>query len=146
MVNIHALIAEILGVDATTAEDGTGWLTFLRWLTTRGHSGVRLMPTPGCWRRSTPRGPARQDSGAVRITPPIDGRHPEELMALDAYAVAPGERPPDADSVVARYDRIVDALSESYPKSLSTTTRPTPTCWHSPCFPHRSGRTTLRND
>jgi hypothetical protein len=24
VVNIHALIAEILGVDATTAEDGTG--------------------------------------------------------------------------------------------------------------------------
>jgi putative transposase len=48
VVNIHALIAEILGVDATIAEDGTGWLTFLRWLTTRGHSGVRLMLTPGC--------------------------------------------------------------------------------------------------
>lgn len=43
MVNIHALIAEILGVDATTAEDGTGWLTFLRWPTTRGHSGVKLV-------------------------------------------------------------------------------------------------------
>jgi putative transposase len=52
VVNIHALIAvgvnaegyrEILGVDATTAEDGAGWLTFLRSLTARGLSGVKLV-------------------------------------------------------------------------------------------------------
>lgn len=43
--NVHALIAvgvnaegyrEILGVDVTTAEDGAGWLTFLRSLTAPG--------------------------------------------------------------------------------------------------------------
>jgi hypothetical protein len=90
VVNIHALIAEILGVDATIAEDGTGWLTFLRWLTTRGHSGVRLMLTPGRWRRSMPR--CRRVRAAVpyALRHQFDGRHPEELMALDAYAVAPG--------------------------------------------------------
>jgi len=52
VVNVHALIAvgvnaegyrEILGIDATTAEDGAGWLTFLRSLTARGLSGVRLV-------------------------------------------------------------------------------------------------------
>jgi putative transposase len=52
VVNIHALITvgvhaegyrEILGVDATTAEDGAGWLTFLRSLTARGLSGVKLV-------------------------------------------------------------------------------------------------------
>ena len=45
VVNVHALIAtgvnaegyrEILGIDVTTAEDGAGWLTFLRSLTARG--------------------------------------------------------------------------------------------------------------
>ena len=45
---MHALIAvgvnaegyrEILGIDVTTAEDGAGWLTFLRSLTARGLSG-----------------------------------------------------------------------------------------------------------
>src|SRR6201981_1331929 len=52
VVNVHALIAvgvnaegyrEILGIDVTTAEDGAGWLTFLRTLTARGLSGVRLV-------------------------------------------------------------------------------------------------------
>ena len=49
MVNVHCLIAtgvnaegyrEILGIDVTTAEDGAGWLAFLRALTARGLSGV----------------------------------------------------------------------------------------------------------
>ena len=48
MVNVHALIAvgvnaegyrEILGVDVSTAEDGAGWLAFLRSLSARGLSG-----------------------------------------------------------------------------------------------------------
>ncbi|ORB23082.1 IS256 family transposase [Mycolicibacterium parafortuitum] len=52
VVNVHALIAvgvnaegyrEILGIDVTTAEDGAGWLTFLRSLTARGLSGVKLI-------------------------------------------------------------------------------------------------------
>jgi putative transposase len=52
VVNVHALIAvgvnaegyrEILGVDVTTAEDGAGWLTFLRSLAARGLSGVKLV-------------------------------------------------------------------------------------------------------
>jgi transposase-like protein len=34
---------EILGIDVTTAEDGAGRLTFLRSLTARGLSGVRLV-------------------------------------------------------------------------------------------------------
>jgi putative transposase len=52
VANVHALIAvgvnaegyrEILGLDVTTAEDGAGWLTFLRSLTARGLSGVKLV-------------------------------------------------------------------------------------------------------
>src|SRR4029077_3991455 len=52
VVSVHALIAvgvnaegyrEILGVDVTTAEDGAGWLTFLRSLTARGLSGAKLV-------------------------------------------------------------------------------------------------------
>jgi hypothetical protein len=84
VVNIHALIAEILGVDASTAEDGTGWLTFLRWLTTRGHSGVRLMLTPGCWRRSTPRGRRVMAAVPYALRHQFDGRHPEELNKRSA--------------------------------------------------------------
>jgi putative transposase len=34
---------EILGIDVTTAEDRAGWLSFLRSLTARGLSGVKLV-------------------------------------------------------------------------------------------------------
>ncbi|CAL9670643.1 IS256 family transposase IS1164 [Streptomyces sp. enrichment culture] len=52
IVNVHALIAvgvnadgnrEILGIDVATAEDGAGWLAFLRSLIARGLSGVQLV-------------------------------------------------------------------------------------------------------
>ncbi len=52
MVNVHVLIAagvnadghrEILGVDIASSEADVGWLTFLRGLTARGLTGVRLV-------------------------------------------------------------------------------------------------------
>jgi transposase-like protein len=52
VINVHALIAvgvnadgqrEILGIDVATAEDGAGWLAFLRSLIARGLSGVQLV-------------------------------------------------------------------------------------------------------
>jgi putative transposase len=51
-VNVHVLVAtgvnadghrEILGVAVTSAEDGAGWLSFLRGLVARGLSGVQLV-------------------------------------------------------------------------------------------------------
>ena len=59
VVNVHALIAvgisaeghrEILGLEVSTAEDGAGWLSFLRsgatWQRCRTHyADVRIMPT-----------------------------------------------------------------------------------------------------
>jgi len=51
-VNVHALIAvgvngdggrEVLGLEVASEEDGAGWLGFLRSLTTRGLSGVKLV-------------------------------------------------------------------------------------------------------
>src|SRR4029453_3442061 len=51
-VNVHALIPvgvnadggrEVLGLDIASDEDGAGWLAFLRSLTARGLSGVRLV-------------------------------------------------------------------------------------------------------
>ena len=52
VVNVHALVAtgvngdghrEILGLHVTSAEDGAGWLAFLRDLVARGLTGVRLV-------------------------------------------------------------------------------------------------------
>src|SRR5919202_2038340 len=51
-VNVHALIAvgvngdgqrEVLGLEVASEEDGAGWLGFLRGLSARGLSGVRLI-------------------------------------------------------------------------------------------------------
>ena len=85
VVNVHALIAvgvnaegyrEILGIDVTTAEDGAGWLTFLRSLTARGLSGSNWLPvmlTPGCWPPSAPPCPERPGSAAEPTTRPLTG-------------------------------------------------------------------------
>ncbi|MEU8125191.1 IS256 family transposase [Spirillospora sp. NPDC049024] len=52
IVNVHVLVAtgvnadghrEILGVEVTSAEDGAGWLAFLRGLVARGLTGVQLV-------------------------------------------------------------------------------------------------------
>ena len=80
VVGVHTLIAtgvnaegyrEILGVQVSSAEDGAGWLTFLRSLTARGLSGVKLvtvMLTPGCWPPSAPPCPGRPGSAAEPTT------------------------------------------------------------------------------
>ncbi|MEO3814983.1 IS256 family transposase [Sphaerisporangium sp. B11E5] len=52
IINVHVLVAtavnnngnrEILGLEVTSAEDGAGWLTFLRGLVARGLAGVQLV-------------------------------------------------------------------------------------------------------
>ncbi|GLW13206.1 hypothetical protein Misp01_83340 [Microtetraspora sp. NBRC 13810] len=52
IINVHVLVAtavnangqrEILGVEVTSAEDGAGWLAFLRGLVARGLTGVQLV-------------------------------------------------------------------------------------------------------
>ncbi|WP_084024920.1 IS256 family transposase, partial [Mycobacterium avium] len=129
VVNVHALIAvgvnaegyrEILGIDATTAEDGAGWLTFLRSLTARGLSGVRLVTSdahPGLL-------------AAIGATLPgaswqrCRTHYATNLMAVTPKSSWPWVRTllhsvydqPDADSVAAQYDRIVDALADKLPK------------------------------
>ncbi|MFJ9753092.1 IS256 family transposase [Streptomyces chartreusis] len=52
VVNVHCLVAvgvnvegrrEVLGIEVASAEDGAGWLAFLRSLTARGLTGVELI-------------------------------------------------------------------------------------------------------
>jgi putative transposase len=83
VVNVHALIAtgvnaegyrEILGIDVSTAEDGAGWLTFLRSLTARGLSGVRLVTTRGCVRRRSVKLLSDQGFDDLNATPVIKPR------------------------------------------------------------------------
>jgi len=129
VVNVHALIAvgvnaegyrEILGVDVTTAEDGVGWLTFLRSLTARGLSGVKLVTSdahagllaaigatvPGAtWQRCR----TRYATNLMAITPKSSWPWVRTLL----HSVYDQ---PDAESVAAQYDRIIDALSDKLAK------------------------------
>jgi putative transposase len=80
VVPVHALIAtgvnadghrEILSLDVASAEDGAGWLAFGAGSSPVGCPGCNWsppMPTPGSWRRSARRYPARRGSAAAATT------------------------------------------------------------------------------
>lgn len=130
VVNVHALLAvgvnkegyrEILGVDVTTAEDGAGWLTFLRSLTARGLSGVKLVTSdahaglvaaigatlPGAtWQRCR----THYTTNLMAVTPKASWPWVKTLL----HSVFDQ---PDAQSVAAQYDRIIDALDDKLPKT-----------------------------
>ena len=129
VVNVHVLIAvgvnaegyrEILGIDVTTAEDGAGWLTFWRSLTARGLSGVKLVTSdahaglvaaigatlPGAtWQRCR----THYTTNLMAVTPKSSWPWVRTLL----HSVFDQ---PDAESVAAQYDRIIDALSDKLPK------------------------------
>ncbi|KDP00448.1 transposase Mu, partial [Mycobacterium avium subsp. hominissuis 100] len=131
VVNVHALIAtgvnadgyrEILGIDVTTAEDGAGWLTFLRSLTARGLSGVKLVTSdahaglvaaigatlPGAsWQRCR----THYTTNLMAVTPKASWPWVKTLL----HSVFDQ---PDAESVAAQYDRIIDALTDKLPKTV----------------------------
>jgi putative transposase len=129
VVNVHALIAvgvnadgyrEILGIDVTSAEDGAGWLAFWRSLTARGLTGVRLVTSdahaglvaaigatlPGAaWQRCR----THYTTNLMAITPKTSWPWVRTLL----HSVFDQ---PDAESVGAQYDRIIDALADKLPK------------------------------
>ncbi len=129
VVGVHTLIAtgvnaegyrEILGVTVTSAEDGAGWLAFFRDLVARGLSGVKLVTSdahPGL-------------VAAIGATLPgaawqrCRTHYAANLMAVTPKASWPWVRTllhsifdqPDPESVVAQYDRVLDALADKLPK------------------------------
>ena len=127
---MHALIAvgvnaegyrEILGIDVTTAEDGAGWLTFLRSLTARGLSGVRLVTSDAHAGLVAAIGATLPGAAWQRCRT----HYTTNLMAATPKASWPWVRTllhsvfdqPDAESVAAQYDRIIDALADKLPKA-----------------------------
>src|SRR6202022_4195402 len=126
---VHALIAtgvnaegyrEILGIDVTTAEDGAGWLTFLRSLTARGLSGVRLVTSDAHAGLLAAIGATLPGAAWQRCRT----HYATNLMAITPKSSWPWVRTllhsvydqPDSDSVEAQYDRIINALSDKLPK------------------------------
>ena len=129
VVNVHALIAtgvnadghrEILGIEVTSGEDGAGWLAFFRGLTARGLSGVKLVTSdahaglvaaigatlPGAsWQRCRTHYAVNLMSICPKVSWPW-----VRTMLHSVYDQ------PDAKSVAAQYDRVLDALAEKLPK------------------------------
>jgi transposase-like protein len=129
VVNVHALLAtgvnadghrEILGLQVTSAEDGAGWLAFFRDLTARGLTGVQLITSdahrglveaigatlPGAsWQRCR----THYAANLMAATPKVSWPWVKTLL----HSVYDQ---PDAASVQAQYDRLIEAISEKLPK------------------------------
>jgi putative transposase len=128
VVNVHALLAtgvnadghrEILGLQVTSAEDGAGWLAFFRDLTARGLTGIRLVTSdahrglidaigatlPGAgWQRCR----THYAANLMTATPKTSWPWVKTLL----HSVYDQ---PDADSVHAQYDRLIDTIAEKLP-------------------------------
>ena len=124
VVNVHALLAagvnadghrEILGLQVTSAEDGAGWLGFFRDLTARGLAGVQLVTSdahrglveaigatlPGAaWQRCRTHYAANLMSATPKASWPW-----VKTLLHSVYDQ------PDAASVHAQYDRLVNAIA-----------------------------------
>ncbi len=128
VVNVHALMAtgvnadghrEILGLQVTSAEDGAGWLAFFRDLTARGLTGVQLVTSDA----------HRGLVEAIGATLPgaawqrCRTHYAANLMAVCPKSSWPWVRAllhsvydqPDAASVQAQVDRVLDALADKLP-------------------------------
>ncbi|NVM95675.1 IS256 family transposase [Arthrobacter wenxiniae] len=129
VVNIHAMVAtgvnadghrEVLGIQASSAEDGAGWLGFFRDLVARGLTGVKLMTSdahaglvaaigatlPGAaWQRRR----THYAANLMSVTPKASWPWVKTLL----HSVYDQ---PDAVSVHAQFDRVLDALEGKLPK------------------------------
>ncbi|WP_432563745.1 IS256 family transposase [Kineococcus sp. SYSU DK003] len=129
VANVHAMLAvgvnadghrEILGLQTSSAEDGAGWLGFFRDLTARGLSGVRLVTSdahaglvaaigvtlPGAsWQRCR----THYAANLMALTPKTSWPWVKTLL----HSVYDQ---PDADSVHAQFDRLLDAVEHKLSK------------------------------
>lgn len=129
VMNVYALIAvginrdghrEILGIDFSSGEDKAGWLTFFRGLIARGLGGVKLVTSdahaglvasicatvPGAsWQRCR----AHYAVNLMSITPKTQWPW-VKTMLHSIYDQ------PDRKGVEEQYDRMLDALSDKFPK------------------------------
>ena len=128
VVGVHALVAtgvnadghrEILGLQVTTSEDGAGWLAFFRDLVARGLSGVRLVTSDAHAGLVTAIGATLEGAAWQRCRT----HYSANLMSLTPKSSWPWVKAllhsiydqPDAESVHAQFDRVIDALENKLP-------------------------------
>ena len=127
VVNVHALIAtgvnadghrEILGLDVASAEDGAGWLAFLRGLVARGLSGVQLVISDAHPGLVAAIGSALPGASWQRCRTHylrnLLTKVPRSAQPHVATQVRTIFDQADTDAVTAQYDRVVDALAARY--------------------------------
>jgi transposase-like protein len=128
VVNVHALIAtavncdghrEILGLDVASAEDGAGWLAFLRGLVARGLSGVQQVISDAHPGLVAAIGSALPGASWQRCRTHylrnLLTRVPKSAQPHVATQVRTIFDQADTDAVSAQYDRVVAGLVEKYP-------------------------------
>jgi transposase-like protein len=128
ITNVHALIAtgvnadghrEILGLQVTSTEDGAGWLSFFRDLTARGLTGVRLVTSDAHRGLTEATGATLPGASWQRCRT----HYAANLMSATPKASWPWVKTllhsvydqPDAASVHAQYDRLIDAVDNKHP-------------------------------
>jgi putative transposase len=127
VVNVHALIAtavnadghrEILGLEVASAEDGAGWLAFLRGLVARGLSGVQLVISDAHPGLVAAIGAALPGASWQRCRTHylrnLLTKVPKSAQPHVATQVRTVFDQADTDAVHAQYDRVVDALQAKY--------------------------------
>ena len=111
---------EILGLQVNSTEDGAGWLTFWRDLVARGLTGVKLVTSDahaglvaaigatvgGSWQRCR----THYAANLMSVTPKSSWPWVKTLLGTVFDQ-------PDAESVHAQFDRVLDALEHKLPRS-----------------------------
>ena len=132
VLTVHALVAvgvngdgqrEILGIDVASAEDGAGWLAFLRSLTARGLSGVQLVisdahrglieaigaAVPGAtWQRCR-----------THYARNLMNQVPKTAQPWVATLLRTVFEQPDAEAVHAQCEQVIAALEAKFPKAAA---------------------------
>ncbi|MBC2906893.1 IS256 family transposase [Streptomyces cupreus] len=132
IINVHALIAvgvnadghrEILGLDVATAEDGAGWLAFLRSLIARGLSGVQLVISDAHMGLVNSIGATLPGAGWQRCRThyarALPSQVPKSAQPWVATLLRTVFEQPDADAVQAQMRHVLDALEAKFPKAAS---------------------------
>ncbi|GAA1663208.1 IS256 family transposase [Catellatospora bangladeshensis] len=127
-VNVACLVAvgvnadghrEVLGLDVCAEEDGAGWLAFLRALTARGLTGVKLVISDAHRGLVNAIGSALPGAAWQRCRTHylrnLLTRVPKSAQPWLATMVRTIFDQPDAAEVHAQYARVVDAIAAKYP-------------------------------
>ncbi|MDI6097619.1 IS256 family transposase [Actinoplanes sp. NEAU-A12] len=128
IVNVHALVAvgvnvdggrEVLGLDVASDEDGAGWLAFLRSLTARGLSGVRLVISDahrglvGAIGAALPG--AQWQRCRTHYLRNLLAKVPKSAQPWVATLVRTIFDQPDATAVHAQFERVLDSIEQKFP-------------------------------